>query len=123
MSVRQLRLVVTASDYDAALAFYRDVLGLEELGAFTGDLSGATAAWSGVGTALPAVQVEQLEYDSSRALLVAGTLPEEAVVPSPAAELMFAQLVSDRRLGRDELERMRRLLADRLGEEDEEDAR
>ena len=26
------RLVVTASDYDAALAFYRDVLGLEELG-------------------------------------------------------------------------------------------
>jgi predicted enzyme related to lactoylglutathione lyase len=26
--VRQLRLVVTASDYDEALAFYRDVLGL-----------------------------------------------------------------------------------------------
>lgn len=40
-----------------------------------------------------------------------------------SAELMFAQLVSDRRLGRDELERMRRLLAERLGEEDEEDAR
>ena len=28
--VRQLRLVVTASDYDAAVAFYRDVLGLPE---------------------------------------------------------------------------------------------
>lgn len=40
-----------------------------------------------------------------------------------SAELLFAQLVSDRRLGRDELERMRRLLADRLGEEEEEDAR
>lgn len=34
-----------------------------------------------------------------------------------SAELMFAQLVSDRRLKRDELERMRRLLAERLEEE------
>jgi predicted enzyme related to lactoylglutathione lyase len=33
--VRQLRLVVTASDYEAALMFYRDTLGLPELGAFT----------------------------------------------------------------------------------------
>jgi BlaI family penicillinase repressor len=31
-----------------------------------------------------------------------------------SAERMFAQLVSDRALGREELERMRRLLADRL---------
>jgi len=29
-TVKQLRLVVTADDYDAALHFYRDVLGLEE---------------------------------------------------------------------------------------------
>lgn len=34
-----------------------------------------------------------------------------------SAELMFAQLVSDRKLKRDELERMRRLLAERLEEE------
>ena len=34
-----------------------------------------------------------------------------------SAERMFAQLVSDRGLGREELERMRRLLADRLEEE------
>ncbi|MFI5257314.1 MAG: BlaI/MecI/CopY family transcriptional regulator [Gemmatimonadales bacterium] len=34
-----------------------------------------------------------------------------------SAERMFAQLVSDRKLGRAELERMRRLLADRLKEE------
>ena len=34
-----------------------------------------------------------------------------------SAERMFAQLVADRGLGREELERMRRLLADRLKEE------
>ena len=34
-----------------------------------------------------------------------------------SAERMFAQLVSDRGLGREELERMRALLADRLGEQ------
>ncbi|GAB4057234.1 VOC family protein [Catellatospora paridis] len=33
--VRELRLVVTAPDYDQALRFYRDVLGMGELGAFT----------------------------------------------------------------------------------------
>lgn len=32
--VRQLRLVVTAQDYDEALAFYRDVKGMPSLGAF-----------------------------------------------------------------------------------------
>ena len=37
MSVRQLRVVVTADDYDEALTFYRDVLGLPELGAFSGE--------------------------------------------------------------------------------------
>jgi BlaI family penicillinase repressor len=36
-----------------------------------------------------------------------------------SAERMFAQLVSDRGLGREELERMRRVLADRLETEDE----
>lgn len=37
MSVSQLRVVVTAEDYDEALRFYRDVLGLAELGAFSGE--------------------------------------------------------------------------------------
>ena len=37
MPVRQLRLVVTAVDYDEALAFYRDTLGLPELGAFSSE--------------------------------------------------------------------------------------
>ncbi|MBO9578468.1 MAG: VOC family protein [Microbacteriaceae bacterium] len=35
--VRQLRLVVEAEDFEAALAFYRDALGLPEQAAFTGD--------------------------------------------------------------------------------------
>jgi catechol 2,3-dioxygenase-like lactoylglutathione lyase family enzyme len=35
--VLELRLVVTAPDYDDALAFYRDALGLPELGAFASE--------------------------------------------------------------------------------------
>lgn len=34
-AVRELRLAVTAEDYDQALAFYRDVLGLPERAAFS----------------------------------------------------------------------------------------
>jgi lactoylglutathione lyase len=37
VSVRQLRIVVTAEDYDEALRFYRDVLGLTEEAAFSGE--------------------------------------------------------------------------------------
>ena len=33
-AVRELRLVVTTDDYDAALRFYRDVLGLREQASF-----------------------------------------------------------------------------------------
>jgi len=36
-TVRQLRLVVTAPDYDEALRFFRDVLGLAELEAYVND--------------------------------------------------------------------------------------
>ncbi len=35
--VRQLRLVIEAEDFDAALAFYRDALGLTERAAFEGE--------------------------------------------------------------------------------------
>jgi predicted enzyme related to lactoylglutathione lyase len=34
LPVREMRLVVTAEDYDAALTFYRDVLGLPERAAY-----------------------------------------------------------------------------------------
>ncbi|PRY68136.1 glyoxalase/bleomycin resistance protein/dioxygenase superfamily protein [Glaciihabitans tibetensis] len=36
-AVRQLRIVVEAEDYDAAVAFYRDALGLSEQAAFAGE--------------------------------------------------------------------------------------
>ncbi len=36
-----------------------------------------------------------------------------------SAEMMFAQLVSDRKLSREELERMRRLLTERLSREED----
>jgi catechol 2,3-dioxygenase-like lactoylglutathione lyase family enzyme len=36
-AVRQLRVVVQAADFAAAVAFYRDVLGLEEQAAFSGE--------------------------------------------------------------------------------------
>jgi lactoylglutathione lyase len=36
MSVRELRVCVTAEDYEEALRFYRDVLGLREVAAFSG---------------------------------------------------------------------------------------
>jgi lactoylglutathione lyase len=35
--VHEMRLVVTATDYDEALHFYRDVLGLKEIGAFASE--------------------------------------------------------------------------------------
>ncbi|QIZ98050.1 VOC family protein [Leifsonia sp. PS1209] len=35
--VRQLRIVVEAEDYDEALAFFRDALGLEEQESYAGD--------------------------------------------------------------------------------------
>ena len=34
-AVLEMRLVVTAPDYEEALAFYRDVLGMPEIGVFT----------------------------------------------------------------------------------------
>ncbi|MEU8264643.1 VOC family protein [Micromonospora sp. NPDC048999] len=36
-TVRQLRLVVEADDYEAAVVFFRDVLGLPEQAAYSGD--------------------------------------------------------------------------------------
>lgn len=50
MSVRQLRVVVTADDYDDAVRFYRDVLGLPELGAFTGEHGAVTILDAGRAT-------------------------------------------------------------------------
>jgi lactoylglutathione lyase len=48
--VRQLRLVVTAPDYDEALHFYRDVLGLPERATYTADGGRVTILEAGVAT-------------------------------------------------------------------------
>lgn len=48
--VTEMRLVVTASDYDAALHFYRDVLGLKERGAFTSPGGHVTILEAGAAT-------------------------------------------------------------------------
>ena len=50
MTVRQLRVVVTADDYDDALRFYRDVLGLPALGAFSGEHGSVTILDAGRAT-------------------------------------------------------------------------
>jgi catechol 2,3-dioxygenase-like lactoylglutathione lyase family enzyme len=50
MSVLQLRLVLETADLDAALAFYRDALGLPELESYQGD-NGARVAILGIPTA------------------------------------------------------------------------
>ena len=47
MSALQLRLVLETADLDAALAFYRDALGLPELEAYQGD-GGARVAILGI---------------------------------------------------------------------------
>jgi lactoylglutathione lyase len=48
--VRQLRLCVTASDYDDALRFYRDVLGLPEHATYTSNGGRVTILGAGVAT-------------------------------------------------------------------------
>src|SRR3954453_17337102 len=48
--VLELRLVVTAPDYDEALRFYRDVLGLQELGAFDDGAGRVAILGAGRGT-------------------------------------------------------------------------
>jgi catechol 2,3-dioxygenase-like lactoylglutathione lyase family enzyme len=49
-AVRQLRLIVTTPDYDQALHFYRDVLGLAQQAAFTSDGGRVTILEAGLAT-------------------------------------------------------------------------
>lgn len=48
--VRELRLVVTAEDYDEALRFYRDVLGMPERAAFSSEGGHVTILEAGTAT-------------------------------------------------------------------------
>lgn len=79
MTVRQLRLVVTVDDVDAALEFYRDVLGMPVAASFPGENGGrvvvldAGRATIEVADARHAAGVDALEvgYRSAGALRVA----------------------------------------------------
>ena len=65
--VRELRLVVTVPDYDAAVAFYRDVLGMPEAAEYVSEDGGrvvileAGQATLEIGDATHAAAIDQLE--------------------------------------------------------------
>ena len=65
--VRELRLVVTVPDYDAAVAFYRDVLGMPEAAEFVSEDGGrvvileAGQATLEIGDATHAAAIDELE--------------------------------------------------------------
>jgi catechol 2,3-dioxygenase-like lactoylglutathione lyase family enzyme len=46
MNVSELRLVVTTEDYDAAVAFYRDTLGLSESAEYLSEDQGRSLSWT-----------------------------------------------------------------------------
>jgi lactoylglutathione lyase len=67
--VRQLRLCVTASDYDQALHFYRDVLGLPEQASYTASGGRVTILNAGLATLeladpVYAAYIDQVEVGS-----------------------------------------------------------
>ena len=65
--VRELRVVVTVPDYDAAVAFYRDVLGMPEAAEYVSEDGGrvvileAGQATLEIGDATHAAAIDQLE--------------------------------------------------------------
>jgi catechol 2,3-dioxygenase-like lactoylglutathione lyase family enzyme len=61
MTVRELRLVVTADDYDEALRFYRDVLGLPELADFSSPDGRVTLLGAGRAT-MEIIDARQAEF-------------------------------------------------------------
>jgi predicted enzyme related to lactoylglutathione lyase len=60
--VRELRLVVTVDDYEAAVAFYRDVLGLTEQGAFQAPNGGRVTILDAGRATLELADVAQADY-------------------------------------------------------------
>ena len=90
--VRELRLVVTAEDFDEAVTFYRDVLGLPELAEFqSGDdgrvvILGAGKATIELGNPAHAAWVDEVEVGRR----VAGHIRVALAVDDPAA--LTAQL-------------------------------
>src|SRR4051812_49514435 len=60
--VRELRLVVTVDDYDEAVAFYRDVLGLPELGAYQAPNGGQVTILEAGRATLELANAAQADY-------------------------------------------------------------
>ena len=84
--ILEMRLVVTAPDYEAALVFYRDVLGMPELGAFSSPGGHVTILAAGRATLeladLPhAAYVDEVEVGRR----VAGHIRVALQVPDAAA--------------------------------------
>jgi len=69
--VRQLRLVIQADDFDAAVAFYRDALGLPEQAAFQGEddarvmILGAGLATLEIANSAQVAMIDRVEADAS----------------------------------------------------------
>ena len=69
--VRQLRLVIQAVDFDAAVAFYRDALGLPEQAAFQGEddarvmILGAGLATLEIANSAQVAMIDRVEADGS----------------------------------------------------------
>lgn len=61
-SVRQLRVVVRASEFDAALSFYRDVVGMPELEAYGGEGRARVAILDAGRATLELSNTQQVEY-------------------------------------------------------------
>ena len=84
--VQELRLVVTADDYDAALTFYRDVVGMPQLAAFEAEGGHVTVLDAGRATLeitdpVHAAYIDQVEVGRR----VAGHIRVALGVPDSAA--------------------------------------
>jgi lactoylglutathione lyase len=62
MDVRELRLVLTVEDYDAALRFYRDVLGLDEQAAYEAPNGGRVTLLSAGRATVELADAAQADY-------------------------------------------------------------
>ena len=61
-TVQELRVVVTVDDYDAALGFYRDALGLEEFAAYAAPNGGRVTLLAAGRATLELADAAQAEY-------------------------------------------------------------
>ena len=86
-SVTELRLVVTVDDYEAALTFYRDVLGLPERDSFSAPNGGKVSILEAGRATLEIANAAQADYidEVEVGRRVAGHLRVACQVPDAAA--------------------------------------